>query len=70
MPDLCSLLLHASKDHFDKHELRQAVKNELENLNAPIKGLIKVYSKPFSKYSISKPFVVKHYVIRLSYGFL
>ena len=64
--DLCSLLLHASKDHFDKRstELRQAVKNELENLNAPIKGLIKVYSKPFSKYSISKPF--SHEALRSS----
>ncbi|EDM25122.1 hypothetical protein LNTAR_02899 [Lentisphaera araneosa HTCC2155] len=56
--DLTSLLLEASQNKLDKRhiELRESVKNELENLKIPVIGLLKTYSKPFSPYRINQAF--------------
>ena len=56
--DLTSLLLEATKNNFDKRriDLRESVKNQLEELRIPIPGLIKTYKKPFDQYSPQNPF--------------
>ena len=56
--DLTSILINATRSHFHRRGigLRQAVKNELENMSVKTLGLLKTYEKPFRKYTISDVF--------------
>ncbi|OUR61572.1 hypothetical protein A9Q74_08775 [Colwellia sp. 39_35_sub15_T18] len=54
--DLTKILIEAIKSASlsgDRERDSQAIKEALENLQNPVKGLIKTYDKPFSQYSAS-----------------
>ena len=56
--DLTRLLIAAINKNALQDEIelnRNNIKNALENLNAPVQGLIKTYSKPFTAYSPNNP---------------
>ena len=54
--DMTKLLINAANSSAltgDAKKDKETIKTRLENLNTPIKGLIKTYQNPFSKYDVS-----------------